>query len=75
MSYETNAKITTIDVIESQIQDIVWHNDEVVLEKLLAAANDILGSPPRDILDDLSPTELASLDTARERIRRGEGIP
>ncbi len=66
----------TIEAIKSQIQDMIWHSDdEVALEKILAAANEILGNPQRDILDDLTEAELASLDEAREQIRRGEGIP
>ncbi len=60
----------TIEAIKSQIQDMVWHSDdEVALEKILAAANEILGNPQRDILDDLTEAELASLDEAREQAK------
>ena len=66
----------TIELIKSQIHDMVWDSDdEVALEKLLAAANDILGNPPRDILDDLSPVQLSGLQEALQQAERGEGIP
>ena len=43
-------------------------------ETALEAALQVLENPQPDVLDDLSPADLAKLDLALEQARRGEGI-
>lgn len=59
-----------------QIYQLVEHtDDESALEQLLQQAKNILADQPeteRDILDDLTPEQLAGLERARQEGREGK---
>ena len=58
---------------KSQLIMLVEHTEnEPGLDLLLEQAAYILSSPQRDILDDLTPTQLAGLERARQEGRAGK---
>lgn len=48
-------------------------DDEAALRELLDTANWVLGG--RDILDDLTPEQLARIDSSMEQIKQGSIVP
>ena len=57
-----------------QICQLVEHTDnELVLEQILQQARELISDQPEgDILDDLTPEQLAGLELARQEGREGK---
>lgn len=57
-----------------QICQLVEHTDnELVLEQILQQARELISDQPEgDILDDLTPEQLAGLELARQEGRKGK---